>query len=133
MWNRSKDEKARRQLAHWYRLRPFAMSLPILLFLALLFSPLLRGRSLHPTDLGYAAVVCALTTIFALVAAWVVWRFLSRKNWIANAIFCLIVGATAIWTAVLSPPQRTGARSIVDRSVETQVEKIKQVAIDTID
>ncbi len=133
MRNRAKEERARQELARWYRLRSFAMSLPAVFFLAMLFSPLLRGRSLHPSDLGYAAVVCAVTTICALLAAWVVWRFVSRKNWIANAIFSVIVAVTAIWMAVLSPPQRADARSIAGRSVETQVAKLKQVAIDTID
>ena len=133
MSSRAKKERAREELARWYRLRPFALSLPILFFLVMLFAPLLRGRSLHPADMGYAAIACAVTTICALLAAWVVWRFWSRRNWIANAIFCFVVAATAIWTAVLTPPQRADARSIAGRSVEAQVDKLKQVAIDTLD
>ena len=133
MWNHAKDDRARKDLARWYRLGSFAMSLPVLFFLAMLFSPLLHGRSLHPSDLGYAAVACALTTLVALVAAWLVWRFLWRKEWIASAIFTLIVAATAIWTTVLSPPQRADARSIAGRTVETQVENLTQVALDVID
>ncbi|MHC5003916.1 MAG: hypothetical protein ACYTJ0_12410 [Planctomycetota bacterium] len=100
----SADHRASRSSsAEWYTIRPSSLLLAIGYLLVLLVRPLIGETEIH------AGSAFVLTAVAAMLLAWFAWRLIGRSDRVANLVFCTVVSCSAVWTLVLTPPQRAAA------------------------
>jgi len=129
----SKRDKAKRQLAGWYQLKPVSLALPVLLFIGLWIPPLARGESLEWSLFQSAIMGTVVAMLLALLAGWIAWRVGFKSVWLANTIFCLAVIGCGVWSIALSDIQRARAQEGVASTIDQQVGRVKQQVLAAVD
>lgn len=128
-----KRDKAKRELAGWYKLKPVSMAFPLLLFIGLWIPPLARGDAIEWSLFQNAIMGTLVAVLLALLVGWIAWRVCFKSAWFANAIFCLAVVGSGVWSIVLSDIQRARAQDEVASTIDQQVGKVKDQVLAVVD
>ncbi len=129
----TKRDKAKRELAGWYKLKPAVWALPLLFFIGLWVPPLARGDSFQWATLKAAVWATALAVMLGLMIGWLAWRCSFRSNGVANLVFSLTVVGCGVWSIALSAGQRENAQVDVVTAIDSQVVKVKEQVLTAID